>query len=192
MPNADAHSANLQVLFAVWWIFLDGYQSASSTWRCGALAPQNCRLHRHPFDPRHGASTATFVADGVFVDEGGNRTVDNALEEQAPLSSATLPRIARPIAMRLHLCRRPPRRCWFYSCAHWRSFELPALLSSCPCGIEVYFSAIYGAIRAYRSRVGSASAYSKPLLVPISAFRIISARAVSIRGARYAAVTGEN
>jgi iron(III) transport system permease protein len=116
------------------------------------------------------------------------RAMDPALEEQAMLSGATLPQIARRITLRLALPATAAALLILFVRA-LESFEVPALLGL-PVGIEVYTSAIYDAIHAYPSKVGLASAYGVTLLVITSACVFLNLRIVS-RGARYATVTGK-
>jgi iron(III) transport system permease protein len=116
------------------------------------------------------------------------RAMDPALEEQALMSGASLPQIARRVTVRLALPATAAALLILFVRA-LESFEVPALLGL-PVGIEVYTSAIYDAIHAYPSEVGLASAYGLTLLLITSACVLLNLRIVG-RGSRYATVTGK-
>jgi iron(III) transport system permease protein len=116
------------------------------------------------------------------------RSMDPALEEQAFMSGATLPRILTRITLRLVTPATAAALLILFVRA-LESFEVPALLGL-PVGIEVYTSAIYDAIHAYPSEVGLASAYGATLLVITSLCVFLNLRLTG-RGGRHATVTGK-
>jgi iron(III) transport system permease protein len=165
-PKIGLINLALQRAFATDAVFINIYSIPGMMWVDG--------LHYSPM--------AFLLMSAAF------RAMDPALEEQALLSGATLPQIARRITLRLALPATAAALLILFVRA-LESFEVPALLGL-PVGIEVYTSAIYDAIHAYPSEVGLASAYGVTLLVITSACVLLNLRIVS-RGARYATVTGK-
>jgi iron(III) transport system permease protein len=116
------------------------------------------------------------------------RSMDPALEEQAALSGASVPQIARRITLRL---------AWpavlgallILFVRSIESFEVPALLGL-PVGIHVYTSSIYQAIHDYPSRIGLAAAYAVTLLL-ITSLGIYAQSRLAREGSRFATVTGK-
>jgi iron(III) transport system permease protein len=116
------------------------------------------------------------------------RAMDPALEEQAFMSGATLPRIFARITLRLATPATAAALLILFVRA-LESFEVPALLGL-PAGIEVYTSAIYDAIHSYPSEIGLASAYGATLVVITSLCVYLNLRLTG-RGGRHATVTGK-
>jgi len=116
------------------------------------------------------------------------RAMDPALEEQAFMSGATLPRTFARITLKLTTPATVAALLILFVRA-LESFEVPALLGL-PVGIEVYTSAIYDAIHAYPSDIGLASAYGATLLVITSLCVFLNLRLAG-RGSRHATVTGK-
>jgi len=114
--------------------------------------------------------------------------MDPALEEQAFMSGATLPRILTRITLKLATPATAAALLILFVRA-LESFEVPALLGL-PVGIAVYTSAIYDAIHSYPSDIGLASAYGATLLVITSLCVFLNLR-ITGRGSRHATVTGK-
>jgi iron(III) transport system permease protein len=116
------------------------------------------------------------------------RSMDPALEEQAALSGASLPQIARRITLRLAWPAALGALLILFV-RSIESFEVPALLGL-PVGIHVYTSSIYQAIHDYPSRIGLAAAYAVTLLL-ITSLGIYAQSRLSREGSRFATVTGK-
>ena len=86
------------------------------------------------------------------------RSMDPSLEEQAAMSGASVPQIARRITLRLAWPAALGSLLILFV-RSIESFEVPALLGL-PVGIQVYTSSIYQAIHQYPSRIGLAAAYA--------------------------------
>jgi iron(III) transport system permease protein len=116
------------------------------------------------------------------------RSMDPALEEQAAMSGASVPQVARRVTLQLAW----PAALGAVLILFVRSiesFEVPALLGL-PVGIHVYTSSIYQAIHQYPSQIGLASAYAVTLLA-ITSLGIYAQSRLSSQGARYSTVTGK-
>jgi iron(III) transport system permease protein len=116
------------------------------------------------------------------------RSMDPALEEQAAMSGASVPQVARRVTLQLAW----PAALGAVLILFVRSiesFEVPALLGL-PVGIHVYTSSIYQAIHQYPSQIGLASAYAVTLLL-ITSLGIYAQSRLSSQGARYSTVTGK-
>jgi iron(III) transport system permease protein len=116
------------------------------------------------------------------------RSMDPSLEEQAALSGASVPQIARRITLRLAWPAALGALLILFV-RSIESFEVPALLGL-PVGIHVYTSSIYQAIHDYPSRVGLAAAYAVTLLL-ITSLGIYAQSRLSREGSRFATVTGK-
>jgi len=116
------------------------------------------------------------------------RSMDPSLEEQAAMSGASVPQVARRVTLRLAW----PAALGAVLILFVRSiesFEVPALLGL-PVGIHVYTSSIYQAIHQYPSQIGLASAYAVTLLA-ITSLGIYAQSRLSRQNARYSTVTGK-
>ncbi len=116
------------------------------------------------------------------------RSMDPSLEEQAALSGASVPQIARRITLRLAWPAALGALLILFV-RSIESFEVPALLGL-PVGIHVYTSSIYQAIHDYPSRIGLAAAYAVTLLL-ITSLGIYSQSRLAREGSRFATVTGK-
>ena len=116
------------------------------------------------------------------------RSMDPALEEQAAMSGASVPQVARRITLKLAWPAALGALLILFVRAI-ESFEVPALLGL-PVGIHVYTSSIYQAIHQYPSQVGLASAYAVTLLL-ITSLGIYAQSRLSSQGARFSTVTGK-
>lgn len=116
------------------------------------------------------------------------RSMDPSLEEQAALSGASVPQIARRITLRLAWPAALGALLILFV-RSIESFEVPALLGL-PVGIHVYTSSIYQAIHDYPSRIGLAAAYAVTLLL-ITSLGIYAQSRLSREGSRFATVTGK-
>ena len=116
------------------------------------------------------------------------RSMDPSLEEQAALSGASVPQIARRITLRLAWPAALGALLILFV-RSIESFEVPALLGL-PVGIHVYTSSIYQAIHDYPSRIGVAAAYAVTLLL-ITSLGIYAQSRLSREGSRFATVTGK-
>jgi iron(III) transport system permease protein len=116
------------------------------------------------------------------------RSMDPSLEEQAAMSGASVPQVARRVTLQLAW----PAALGAVLILFVRSiesFEVPALLGL-PVGIHVYTSSIYQAIHQYPSQIGLASAYAVTLLA-ITSLGIYAQSRLSRQNARYSTVTGK-
>jgi len=116
------------------------------------------------------------------------RSMDPALEEQAAMSGASVPQVARRITLKLAWPAALGALLILFVRAI-ESFEVPALLGL-PVGIHVYTSSIYQAIHQYPSQVGLASAYAVTLLL-ITSLGIYAQSRLSSQGAKFSTVTGK-
>jgi iron(III) transport system permease protein len=116
------------------------------------------------------------------------RSMDPSLEEQAAMSGASLPQIARLVTFKLAWPAAVGTLLILFVRA-LESFEVPALLGL-PVGIHVYTSSIYQAIHQYPSEIGVASAYAVTLLI-ITSLGIYAQSRLSSQGAKFATVTGK-
>jgi iron(III) transport system permease protein len=116
------------------------------------------------------------------------RSMDPALEEQAAMSGASVPQVARRITLKLAWPAALGALLILFVRAI-ESFEVPALLGL-PVGIHVYTSSIYQAIHQYPSQIGLAAAYAVTLLL-ITSLGIYAQSRLSGQGARYSTVTGK-
>ena len=116
------------------------------------------------------------------------RSMDPSLEEQAALSGASVPQIARRITLRLAWPAALGALLILFV-RSIESFEVPALLGL-PVGIHVYTSSIYQAIHDYPSRIGLAAAYAVTLLL-ITSLGIYAQSRLAREGSRFATVTGK-
>ena len=165
-PKIGLINLVLQRVFATDAVFVDIYSIPGMIW----------------VDSLHYSPMAFLLMTAAF------RSMDPALEEQAFMSGATLPRILIRITLRLATPATAAALLILFVRA-LESFEVPALLGL-PVGIEVYTSAIYDAIHAYPSEVGLASAYGATLLVITSLCVFLNLR-IAGRGSRHATVTGK-
>src|SRR5258705_7401333 len=116
------------------------------------------------------------------------RSMDPSLEEQAAMSGASVPQIARRITLRLAWpAALGSLLILFVRSIDW--FEVPPLLGL-PVGIRGYTSSIYQAIHQYPSQIGLAAAYAVPLLL-LSSLGIYAQSRLSRQGARFSTVTGK-
>jgi iron(III) transport system permease protein len=116
------------------------------------------------------------------------RSMDPSLEEQAAMSGASVPQIARLITLKLAWPAALGALLILFVRAI-ESFEVPALLGL-PVGIHVYTSSIYQAIHQYPSQIGLAAAYAVMLLL-LTSLGIYAQSRLSRQGARFATVTGK-
>jgi len=116
------------------------------------------------------------------------RSMDPALEEQAAMSGASVPQVARRITLKLAWPAALGALLILFVRAI-ESFEVPALLGL-PVGIHVYTSSIYQAIHQYPSQIGLASAYAVTLLL-ITSLGIYAQSRLSSQGAKFSTVTGK-
>src|SRR5262245_38390102 len=116
------------------------------------------------------------------------RSMDPSLEEQAAMSGASVPQVARRITLKLAWPAALGALLILFVRAI-ESFEVPALLGL-PVGIHVYTSSIYQAIHQYPSQVGLASAYAVTLLL-ITSLGIYAQSRLSSQGAKFSTVTGK-
>ena len=110
------------------------------------------------------------------------RSMDPSLEEQAAMSGASVPQIARRITLRLAWPAALGSLLILFVRAI-ESFEVPALLGL-PVGIHVYTSSIYQAIHQYPSQIGLAAAYAVTLLLLTSLGIYVQSR-LSSQGGRF-------
>jgi iron(III) transport system permease protein len=116
------------------------------------------------------------------------RSMDPSLEEQAAMSGASVPQIARLITLKLAWPAALGALLILFVRAI-ESFEVPALLGL-PVGIHVYTSSIYQAIHQYPSQIGLAAAYAVMLLL-LTSLGIYAQSRLSRQGGRFATVTGK-
>src|SRR5262249_21830405 len=116
------------------------------------------------------------------------RSMDPALEEQAAMSGASVPQIARRITLRLAWPAALGSLLILFV-RSIESFEVPALLGL-PVGIHVYTSSIYQAIHQYPSQIGLASAYAFTLLL-LTSVGIYAQSRLAVGSTRYSTVTGK-
>ena len=116
------------------------------------------------------------------------RSMDPALEEQAAMSGASVPQVARRITLQLAWPAALGSLLILFV-RSIESFEVPALLGL-PVGIHVYTSSIYQAIHQYPSQIGLAAAYAITLLL-ITSLGIYAQSRLSSQGARFSTVTGK-
>jgi iron(III) transport system permease protein len=156
----------LQGLFATDTVFVNIYSMPGMIWVDG--------LHYSPM--------AFLLMTAAF------RSMDPSLEEQAALSGASVPQIARRITLRLAWPAALGALLILFVRAI-ESFEVPALLGL-PVGIQVYTSSIYQAIHEYPSRVGLAAAYAVTLLL-LTSLGIYAQSRLAREAGRFATVTGK-
>src|SRR6266705_689447 len=140
-PKIGLVNLALQKLFDTDAVFVNVYTMAGMIWVDG--------LHYSPM--------AFLLMTAAF------RSMDPALEEQAAMSGASVPQIARRITLQLAWPAAVGAMLILFV-RSIESFEVPALLGL-PVGIHVYTSSIYQAIHQYPSEVGLASAYAVTLLL---------------------------
>jgi iron(III) transport system permease protein len=114
--------------------------------------------------------------------------MDPSLEEQAALSGASVPQIARRITLRLAWPAALGALLILFV-RSIESFEVPALLGL-PVGIQVYTSSIYQAIHEYPSRIGLAAAYAVTLLL-LTSLGIYAQSRLAREAGRFSTVTGK-
>ena len=129
-PKIGLINLGLQKLFDTNAVFVNVYTMAGMIWVDG--------LHYSP--------VAFLLMTAAF------RSMDPALEEQAAMSGASVPQIARRITLPLAWPAALGALLILFVRAI-ESFEVPALLGL-PVGIHVYTSSIYQAIHQYPSRSG--------------------------------------
>src|SRR5258707_6171408 len=116
------------------------------------------------------------------------RSMDPALEDQAAMSGASVPQIARRITLPLAWPAALGALLILFVRAI-ESFEVPALLGL-RVAIHVYTSSIYQAIHQYPSEIGLAAAYAVTLLL-ITSLGIYAQSRLSSQGARFSTITGK-
>ena len=165
-PKIGLLNLGLQKLFDTDAVFVNVYTMAGMIWVDG--------LHYSP--------VAFLLMTAAF------RSMDPALEEQAAMSGASVPQIARRITLPLAWPAALGALLILFVRAI-ESFEVPALLGL-PVGIHVYTSSIYQAIHQYPSEVGLAAAYAVTLLL-ITSLGIYWQSRLSRQGGRFSTVTGK-
>jgi iron(III) transport system permease protein len=165
-PKIGLINLALQGLFATDTVFVNIYSMPGMIWVDG--------LHYSPM--------AFLLMTAAF------RSMDPSLEEQAALSGASVPQIARRITLRLAWPAALGALLILFVRAI-ESFEVPALLGL-PVGIQVYTSSIYQAIHEYPSRVGLAAAYAVTLLL-LTSLGIYAQSRLAREAGRFATVTGK-
>ncbi|HYZ43625.1 MAG TPA: iron ABC transporter permease [Xanthobacteraceae bacterium] len=165
-PKIGLINLGLQKLFDTNAVFVNVYTMAGMIWVDG--------LHYSP--------VAFLLMTAAF------RSMDPALEEQAAMSGASVPQIARRITLPLAWPAALGALLILFVRAI-ESFEVPALLGL-PVGIHVYTSSIYQAIHQYPSEVGLAAAYAVTLLL-ITSLGIYWQSRLSRQGGRFSTVTGK-
>jgi iron(III) transport system permease protein len=165
-PKIGLINLALQALFGTDAVFVNIYSMAGMIWVDG--------LHYSPM--------AFLLMTAAF------RSMDPSLEEQAALSGASVPQIARRITLRLAWPAALGALLILFV-RSIESFEVPALLGL-PVGIHVYTSSIYQAIHDYPSRIGLAAAYAVTLLL-ITSLGIYAQSRLAREGSRFATVTGK-
>src|SRR6266700_6982835 len=165
-PKIGIINVALQGLFDTDTVFVNVYTMAGMIWIDG--------LHYSPM--------AFLLMTAAF------RSMDPALEEQAAMSGASVPQIARRITLRLAWPAALGSLLILFV-RSIESFDVPALLGL-PVGIHVYTSSIYQAIHQYPSEVGLASAYAVTLLL-LTSIGIYAQSRLSQQGARFSTVTGK-
>jgi len=165
-PKIGLINLALQKLFDTDAVFVNAYTMAGMIWVDG--------LHYSP--------VAFLLMTAAF------RSMDPALEEQAAMSGASVPQIARRVTLPLAWPAALGALLILFVRAI-ESFEVPALLGL-PVGIHVYTSSIYQAIHQYPSQIGLAAAYAVTLLL-ITSLGIYAQSRLSSQGARFSTVTGK-
>src|SRR6266567_1929660 len=165
-PKIGLVNLALQKLFDTDAVFVNVYTMAGMIWVDG--------LHYSPM--------AFLLMTAAF------RSMDPALEEQAAMSGASVPQIARRITLRLAWPAALGSLLILFV-RSIESFEVPALLGL-PVGIHVYTSSIYQAIHQYPSQIGLAAAYAVTLLL-LTSLGIYAQSRLSSQGARFSTVTGK-
>jgi len=165
-PKIGLINLGLQKLFDTDTVFVNVYTMAGMIWVDG--------LHYSP--------VAFLLMTAAF------RSMDPALEEQAAMSGASVPQIARRITLPLAWPTALGALLILFVRAI-ESFEVPALLGL-PVGIHVYTSSIYQAVHQYPSEVGLAAAYAVTLLF-ITSLGIYAQSRLSSQGGRFSTITGK-
>jgi iron(III) transport system permease protein len=165
-PKIGLVNLALQGLFDTDAVFVNIYTMAGMIWVDG--------LHYSPM--------AFLLMSAAF------RSMDPALEEQAAMSGASVPQVARRITLQLAWPAALGSLLILFV-RSIESFEVPALLGL-PVGIHVYTSSIYQAIHQYPSQIGLAAAYAVTLLL-ITSLGIYAQSRLSSQGARFSTVTGK-
>jgi iron(III) transport system permease protein len=165
-PKIGLINLGLQKLFDTDTVFVNVYTMAGMIWVDG--------LHYSP--------VAFLLMTAAF------RSMDPALEEQATMSGASVPQIARRITLPLAWPAALGALLVLFVRAI-ESFEVPALLGL-PVGIHVYTSSIYQAIHQYPSEVGLAAAYAVTLLL-VTSLGIYAQSRLSSQGGRFSTITGK-
>jgi iron(III) transport system permease protein len=165
-PKIGLINLALQKLFDTDAVFVNAYTMAGMIWVDG--------LHYSP--------VAFLLMTAAF------RSTDPALEEQAAMSGASVPQIARRVTLPLAWPAALGALLILFVRAI-ESFEVPALLGL-PVGIHVYTSSIYQAIHQYPSQIGLAAAYAVTLLL-ITSLGIYAQSRLSSQGGRFSTVTGK-
>ena len=165
-PKIGLVNLALQGLFDTDAVFVNIYTMAGMIWVDG--------LHYSPM--------AFLLMSAAF------RSMDPALEEQAAMSGASVPQVARRITLQLAWPAELGSLLILFV-RSIESFEVPALLGL-PVGIHVYTSSIYQAIHQYPSQIGLAAAYAITLLL-ITSLGIYAQSRLSSQGARFSTVTGK-
>jgi len=165
-PKIGLVNLALQGLFDTDAVFVNIYTMAGMIWVDG--------LHYSPM--------AFLLMSAAF------RSMDPALEEQAAMSGASVPQVARRITLQLAWPAALGSLLILFV-RSIESFEVPALLGL-PVGIHVYTSSIYQAIHQYPSQIGLAAAYAITLLL-ITSLGIYAQSRLSSQGARFSTVTGK-
>jgi iron(III) transport system permease protein len=165
-PKIGLINLALQKLFDTDAVFVNAYTMAGMIWVDG--------LHYSP--------VAFLLMTAAF------RSMDPALEEQAAMSGASVPQIARRVTLPLAWPAALGALLILFVRAI-ESFEVPALLGL-PVGIHVYTSSIYQAIHQYPSQIGLAAAYAVTLLL-ITSLGIYAQSRLSSQGGRFSTVTGK-
>src|SRR5947199_175712 len=165
-PKIGLINLALQGLFATDAVFVNIYSMAGMIWVDG--------LHYSPM--------AFLLMTAAF------RSMDPSLEEQAALSGASVPQIARRVSLPLAWPAALGALLILFVRAI-ESFEVPSLLGL-PVGIHIYTSSIYQAIHQYPSQIGLAAAYAVTLLLTTS-LGIYAQTRLSSQGARFSTITGK-
>src|SRR5919197_506732 len=163
-PKIGLVNLALQGLFAADTVFVNAYTMAGMIWVDG--------LHYSP--------VAFLLMTAAF------RSMDPSLEEQAAMSGASVPQIARRVTLPLAWPAALGALLILFVRAI-ESFEVPALLGL-PVGIHVYTSSIYQAIHQYPSQIGLAAAYAVTLLL-LTSLGIYAQSRLSRQGTRFTTVT---
>jgi iron(III) transport system permease protein len=165
-PKIGLINLALQGLFSTDAVFVNIYSMAGMIWVDG--------LHYSPM--------SFLLMTAAF------RSMDPSLEEQAALSGASVPQIARRITLRLAWPAAVGALLILFV-RSIESFEVPALLGL-PVGIQVYTSSIYQAIHEYPSRIGLAAAYAVTLLL-LTSLGIYAQSRLAREAGRFVTVTGK-